>query len=354
MQRKILISTGGSGGHVIPATILHDHLSKKKEVIISTDKRGYKYLDKRFDNIEIINTPKLNNFFLLPLNFIIVLFLSIKSFFLLKKKKIECVFSTGGYMSLPLILAAKILNLKIYLLEPNLVLGRANKLFLRFSEKIFCYTDQIKKFPYSYKSKLIIINPLVRKEYYNKKIDEISNNKFNLLIVGGSQGAQIFDNNLKNSIVDISKEFSIRIIQQTSKKNSSNLSEFYSKNNIENLIFNYDNNFINKVSQADLCITRAGATTLAELATLHKPFIAIPLPTSKDNHQFENANFYLNKNCCWVIEQKDFEAKIGQILGEILKNKSDLLQKKDNLKKLNYQNTWINVNQKILSIINEN
>ena len=86
MQKKILISTGGSGGHVIPATILHDHLSEKTEVIISTDKRGYKYIDKRLDNIEIIDTPKLNNFFLLPLNFIIVLFLSIKSFFIEKKK----------------------------------------------------------------------------------------------------------------------------------------------------------------------------------------------------------------------------------------------------------------------------
>lgn len=125
MHRKILISTGGSGGHVVPAIILHDHLSEKTEVIISTDRRGYKYLDKKFENIEIIDTPKLNNIFLLPLNLIIVIFLSIKSFFLLKKKKINYVFSTGGYMSVPLILAAKILNLKIYLLEPNLVFRKS-------------------------------------------------------------------------------------------------------------------------------------------------------------------------------------------------------------------------------------
>lgn len=64
--------------------------------------------------------------------------------------------------------------------------------------------------------------------------------------------------------------------------------------------------------------------------------------------------FYLNKNCCWLVQQNVFEVKIGEILREILKNKSDLLQKKENLKKLNYQNTWINVNQKILSSLNEN
>ena len=64
-----------------------------------------------------------------------------------------------------------------------------------------------------------------------------------------------------------------------------------------------------------------GATTLSELSILHKPFIAIPLPSSKDNHQFENANFYLSKNCCWLIEQSVFEEKIDQLLRKILKNK---------------------------------
>ena len=143
-------------------------------------------------------------------------------------------------MSTPLILAAKILNLKIYLFEPNLILGRANRLFLKSCEKIFCYTNQIKKFPDIYKNKLVIINPLVRKEYYKTRNKEISNDKFNLLIVGGSQGAKVFDNNLKNIIVDLSKEFRIKIIQQTNEKNVSKLKDFYNQNNVENLIFNYE------------------------------------------------------------------------------------------------------------------
>ena len=59
----ILFSTGGSGGHVVPATILYEHLSKDANVILSTDKRGLKFLNKDTFKIEIINTPKLNNFF---------------------------------------------------------------------------------------------------------------------------------------------------------------------------------------------------------------------------------------------------------------------------------------------------
>ena len=132
------------------------------------------------------------------------------------------------------------------------------------------------------------------------------------------------------------------------------MNDYYLKNNIENKIFSFDKNFINYVQQSDLCITRAGASTLAELSLMNVPFIAVPLPTSKDNHQFENANFYKENDCCWLVEQHNFKEEIGEILNEVLNDKSDYLKKKENLKKLNYQNTWINVNQKILKIINEN
>ena len=80
----------------------------------------------------------------------------------------------------------------------------------------------------------------------------------------------------------------------------------------------------------------------------------MPLPSSKDNHQLENANFYKNKDCCWILNQVSFEEKIEELLVDILKDKTDFLNKKDSLKKLNYQNTWINVNQKIIKIINGN
>ena len=88
MFKNYLISTGGSGGHVLPATIFCEHLSDEANVILSTDKRGLKYLDKNKFQIVMINTPKLNNIFLLPISLIIIILLTIKSFFLLKKKKL--------------------------------------------------------------------------------------------------------------------------------------------------------------------------------------------------------------------------------------------------------------------------
>ena len=160
--------------------------------------------------------------------------------------------------------------------------------------------------------------------------------------------------NLKNIILNISKKNLFKIFQQTSEKNISKLSEFYSKNNIENKIFSFNENFFDILQETDLCITRAGASTLAELSVMNIPFIAVPLPTSKDNHQLENANFYKRNGCCWTIEQNDFEEKIEECLREIIEKKSDYLRKKENLKKLNFQNSWINVNQKIIRSLHEN
>ena len=354
MKKNYLITTGGSGGHVVPATILYEHLSKETKIIISTDKRGLKYFDQNIYDFKIIDTPKLNNIFLLPLNIIKILFLTFKSFFLLKNMKVEKVFSTGGYMSLPIILAAKFLKIKIYLLEPNHVLGRANRYFLNSCKKIFCYTEEIKNFPNIFKKKIVKINPLVKKSIYNFKLSNGKKKQFTLLIVGGSQGADIFDKNLKNSVINLSKQFPIKVIHQTGEKNISFLSDFYSKNYVQNKIFSFDKNFSNIVQQADLCITRAGASTLAELSVTNIPFIAVPLPSSKDNHQFENANFYKILDCCWIVEQNCFDEKIEDFLKNILINQDDYLKKKENLKRLNYQNTWINVNQKILDYINEN
>ena len=115
MTKKVLISTGGSGGHVVLAITIFNHLKNTHETLISTDIRGLKYLDKNYKAF-VINTPKLNNYFLLPFAFLKILFLTVKSFFLLKKNNISILISTGGYMSLPICLAAKILGINIFLI----------------------------------------------------------------------------------------------------------------------------------------------------------------------------------------------------------------------------------------------
>ena len=356
MTQRILISTGGSGGHVVPATILYDHLKDQFNVSLSTDYRGIKFLDKDKYNLEIFNiNPISKNIFLIPFQFFLIIYLIIKSLFFLKKKKIEILISTGGYMSLPLCLASKILNVKIFLFEPNMVLGRANKFFIRSCEKIFCYSAKIKNLPNKYIDKVSVIPALLRKNFYDiKKVDGIDK-KINLLIIGGSQGAKIFDTLIKSSIIKLSKKYYLKIYQQTNSVNLDVLKKFYKDNNIDYELFDFNEDISNLMSKSNICITRAGASTLAELVFLNVPCIAIPLPTSKDNHQFENAFFYNKIGCNWILNQNEInDEALASKLFNIINNKDEFLVKKINMKKFSYQNTWNNINQKIISVINEN
>ena len=355
MKHKILISTGGTGGHVIPAITIYDHLKHKYEIIICSDLRGLKYLKPDNYRIFEIDTPKLNKSVLLPFLILKVIYLILKSLFFLKKEKIKILISTGGYMSLPVCLAAKIFGIKIFLLEPNMIIGRANRFFLNFCDKIICYSNDIIGFPKKFLNKLVTTKPLISEKYYEKNSKEKDSKKFTIMIIGGSQGAQIYDEIIHESVAKISKNLELKIIHQTSEKNIDFFKNFYFTNKIENIVFNFDQNLDKLLKQSDLCITRAGASSLAEIAFLNVPFIAIPLPTSKDNHQLENANYYKDKNCCWIIDQKNFEQqKFEKLLLNLLKNRVEIADKRSNLKNLNYQNTWNNVNQNLLKIINEN
>jgi UDP-N-acetylglucosamine--N-acetylmuramyl-(pentapeptide) pyrophosphoryl-undecaprenol N-acetylglucosamine transferase len=104
-----------------------------------------------------------------------------------------------------------------------MVIGRANKFFLKFCKKIICYSENIIGFPKEYKYKLKITNPLIRKKYYDKKLKESNNEKFTLIIIGGSQGAQIFDKILHQSIIKVSKIKPLKVIHQTNQKNIGDL-----------------------------------------------------------------------------------------------------------------------------------
>jgi len=356
MKKRILISTGGSGGHVVPATILHEHLKENFFVSMTSDDRGIKFLDKKKYKVEIFNiSPISRNIFLLPFYFFLIFCSIIRSIYFLKKKKIDILISTGGYMSLPLCFASKILNIKLFLFEPNMVLGRSNKFFINSCEKIFCYSDKIKNLPKQFKSKIKVIPALLRKNFYKVKKSNDINGNINLLIIGGSQGARIFDLLIKNTIVELSKKYILKIYQQTNLTNFDNLKKFYQDNNINYELFDFNENISNFMSRSNICLTRAGASTLAELVFLNLPSLAIPLPTSKDNHQYENAFFYNEIGCNWIINQNEIhDETIVNTLINIIDNKDEYLDKKINMKNFSYQNTWNNVNQKIISVINEN
>ena len=284
-----------------------------------------------------------------------MVYLVIKSIIFLRKKKIDILFSTGGYMSLPLCLASKILNIRLLLFEPNMVLGRSNKFFVNYCEKIFCYSDNIKNLPYNSRCKIIVIPALLRKQFYEFKRNNDLSVCINLLIIGGSQGAIIFDTLIKMSVTKLSKKYKLKIYHQTDLNNFDILKKTYEDINIDYELFDFNEDILFFMNKSNICITRAGASTLAELVFLNLPHLAIPLPTAKDNHQVENAFFYNQIGCNWILNQNEINENIvANALVNIIDNKSDYLEKKKNMKNFSYQNTWNNVNQKIMLVINEN
>ena len=258
-------------------------------------------------------------------------------------------------MSLPLCMASKFLCIKIFLFEPNMVLGRLNKFFINSCSKIFCYSDKIKNFPNKSKNKISLIPALLRAEFYSAKISMNIDREVNLLIIGGSQGAKLFNTVIRYPIIELSKKFKLKIFHQTGLGNYNDLKNFYLKNKIENELFDFKEDVSSFMSKSNICITRAGASTLAELTFMNVPHIAIPLPTAKDNHQLENALYYKQIDCNWVLNQNEINStNLTSILFNIIDNKEEYLDKKKNMKNYNYKNTWKNINEKIISTINEN
>ncbi len=357
-MKKILISTGGSGGHVIPALNLFDHLNTKFNTLIATDKRGQKYINDKKYKFYLLNTPKYKSNFLIPLNVILFLICICKSIFYLKTNKITDLVSTGGYMSLPFCISAKLLGINLYLFEPNMVIGRANRLFINYCKKIICYNYNIVNFPNKFEKKIYLSDPILKKKIYNfnnKKKVPISK-KIKLLILGGSQGAEFFDKFIIDLVFKISKTKKISIIQQASNQNKIHLlKNKYNKAGIENKIFSFDENIYNKIADCNLSISRCGASTLAELTYLNIPFIGVPFPFSKDNHQYFNAKDYQKKKCCWLIDQNKMKLNYTiELIKKITNDSKDYNEKILNMNKISYNNSWHKINKKLINLFNEN
>ena len=337
MKKKILIASGGSGGHIIPATVFYDFLKNNFQPIISSDKRGINYLENNKYKFILINTPQIfNHKVYLIFKIFNVFILLIRSIIFLKNEKIKIIISTGGYAPVPLCLASFFLKIDLYIYEPNLVLGRSNKFFLKKCKKIFTHSKKIKNFPNEFRNKIVQLSPLVRKKFYLKKIKK--SKYFKIMVIGGSQGAKKFDTLFNNIFFEISKKIKLKIIHQTKKDNINFLKSFYKKNKISNIVFSFKKNIFDLVKDCDFCITRAGASTLGELFILKIPFLTIPLSTSMDNHQYENGKYYLKKGCCWMIKENFIlDKRFNKFLKELILNRNNFVKKKSNLIKLNYK-----------------
>ena len=331
MNKKIIFSAGGTGGHIFPAINLMNHFFEKGyEVVIVTDKRGKNFIKKypKFKSYELrMASPTNKNFFNKILSFVIIFYSFLRSIAILKKEKANLIIGFGGYASFPTSLASKFANLPLVIYEPNIVLGRSNKYLISIAKKIFLAKNIKLNFPQKNQDKFCVVGSIIDKNIMNySNLKNNNKENFSILVLGGSQGAEIFGKIIPPVIIKIKNMgYGIEINQQCIKDQKKLIIDYYNKNGVKNYVFEFEKNILALISSVDIAITRSGASATAELAHTLTPFIAIPLPNSIDNHQYLNAKFYEDNGCCWLLNENNFsEENLFNLVIDIIKDKKKL------------------------------
>ena len=359
--KKIIIATGGTGGHIFPAYSLARHLTENKiNVELASDKRGLKYLKDCHDiKITQINSSTIfkKNIFQKLFSLVVIFFSIFRSFINLSMSKPNFVFGMGGYSSFPVCVAAIILRVPFVIYENNHHIGKANKYLLSYAKKMFVSFNELEGIPEKYQNKICRIGNIIRKEILNYQLDinsKQTDGDLKVLVLGGSQAAKIFAEKLPQIFKEcIDAKIPIKIYQQCLPEQNKFLHTFYTNLNIEFEIFNFSSNILNYFSKANLAITRSGSSMLAELINVKIPFISVPLPSSADNHQLKNAMYYEKNDYSYLVEEKDLNLKLFKLINKINEDRSLLSKIINKQRQYSDKSVYENIDKELKKIINE-
>ncbi len=359
--KKIVIATGGTGGHIFPAYSLAKHfIGKKINVTMTSDERGLRFL-KDLSDIKITKIQSSTIFkkslFELIVSIFIIPFSVCKSIIFLIKEKPNLVFGMGGYSSFPVCMASKIIGIPIIIYENNLYIGKTNRYLLKFAKKIFISTMELQGIPEKFKNKICVVGNIIRKEIINfRNNSKVSKNakELNILILGGSQAAKVFAEELPKIFKEcIDNSIHIKIFQQCLPEQKSYLISYYNSLSIENEIFTFSSNILDYFSKTNLAITRSGSSMLAELINAKIPLITVPLPSSADGHQLKNAIHYEKKGYSYLIEEKDLNSKLFNLIKKINGDSSLLDQMANKQSQHTDKFVYENIEKQLEKLINE-
>ncbi len=306
----ILIVAGGTGGHVFPAIALNTELRDRGwETSIITDARGRRFT-KVEDGTQIyqLTSARPGGTIISGLKRSLFLGLSfIKAIILIKQLNPSLVIGFGGSATIPSILAATLLGRPSILHEQNSILGRANRLLAKYVDLIAVAYPNVLGIQPRHQSKIVVTGNPVRAEIRAVTHKKETNSK-QILVLGGSQGAQIFGQVIPKAIKLLPKDISNKIViyQQCRDEDIENVKAEYAKTAVISNLSTFFSNIPELMATSCLIISRAGASTISELNVIGRPAILVPYPSAMDDHQTANA---LNMTKCgagWVIPQKEF------------------------------------------------
>ncbi len=330
MNKKVVIFTGGTGGHVNPGENFGKYLIKNKfNCTMICDYRGLKFI-KDFDGkiIQISASHLSGNFFHNFIGIIKLFFGFFYSVFLIIKLKPDIAISFGSYASvcpsLAVCLMKFIRNIEYYIHEQNSIIGRSNSFFAKFANKIFVNYDINYKIDKHILSKIYVVGlPQNINKYNINTLEKKHSVKFTIFIYGGSQGSFFIMNFLEQILkildVDTLKDFYfvVQCPDEYKNKITKLLKNLPSKYLLKNYFYNIDE----ILSHSNLLVSRAGAGSIDDIIKYQIPSIIIPLSSSKDNHQEKNASILSKLNCILIVNEKKTEiSNIKIFIKKILKN----------------------------------
>lgn len=320
MIGAVIIAGGGTGGHIYPGVAIAQEFKRRNakcEIIFVGTARGLetKIVPREGFKLELIEIAALKgvsirkrskSLLLLPKSFLVV-----RS--LIQKYRPDVVIGVGGYASGPMVLIASLMRVPTMVAEQNALPGFTNRVLARFVKAAAVSFQEAKSF---FRGKAEITGNPVRAEFFSIPAKE-PGAMTKILITGGSQGARAV-NEAMIAALPFLESFRDRltITHQTGELDFERVKTAYSQSSLKAEVKPFIEKIVDEFAEADLVISRAGATTVAELAAAGRPAIMIPLPWATDDHQRKNAEAVERAGAGRMILQSELSGE--RLANEIL------------------------------------
>lgn len=341
---KILLSGGGTGGHIFPAIAIADEIRKRfpdaeflfigangKMEMEKVPQAGYK-----IEGIDIAGIDRGNILSNLGLPFKILKSLS-KSKRIIKAFSPDFAVGTGGFASGPALYEASKLGIPIFIQEQNAHAGVTNKILSKKAQAVFTAYPKVEGFP---ADKIKFLGNPIRENIISgmqetiqaKEKMGLNKDKLTILSVGGSLGSRTLNNGWKSHLNElINKDY--QLIWQTGKLDYKDIIEETKDIDSRNIqVLEFIKDMETAYSAADVIVSRAGAIAISELAVAQKPVLLIPFPFAAEDHQTKNAMNLVEKNAARIVKDSEMQEKFWSTLSEICENESLRKEMSENLK----------------------
>jgi len=361
---KVIVSGGGTGGHIFPAIAVAKSLEKKvKDIeflfVGAQDRMEMQKVPEAGYNIEGLWISGFQRRFsrrnlLFPFKLISSV---LKSKRIVRKFKPDLVIGTGGFASGPLLYVASKKEIPSVIQEQNSYPGITNKLLSKYVDKVCVAYDKMERFFPN--DKIVFTGNPIReaildfqdKREEGKKLFKVDNNKTTILVIGGSLGSRTINESIEQKIEDF-KSNNLNLIWQTGVSYGDRAAGIVKSLNVEGINSHI---FIKEMDKAyaaaDIIVSRAGAIAISELCFVGKPTLLVPSPNVAEDHQTQNAQSLVNKNSALMVKDVDSRRKLVEELISLSKNISLQEELSSNIQKIAVTDAAVRIAELSLKLI---